>query len=86
MDAERWKQIDDLLQSALLIPFDRRDDFLRQACAGDAALEQEVKSLLTSHRNVGSFLESPAIKVAAQTMARAETREATATAKEKLRA
>ncbi|PYX28432.1 MAG: hypothetical protein DMG77_15680 [Acidobacteria bacterium] len=76
MDAERWKQIDDLLQSALLIPFDRRDDFLRQACAGDAALEQEVKSLLTSHRNVGSFLESPAIKVAAQTMARAEAREA----------
>src|SRR5207249_2785799 len=37
---------------------------------------QEVKSLLTSHRNVGSFLESPAIKVAAQTMARAEAREA----------
>jgi predicted ATPase/serine/threonine protein kinase len=69
MDAERWKQVDNLLQSALLVPSDRRDEFLRQACAGDAALEQEVRSLLTSHRNVGGFLEGPAIRVAAQTIA-----------------
>jgi len=69
MDAERWKQVDNLLQSALLVPSDRRDEFLRQACAGDAALEQEVRSLLTSHRNVDGFLEGPAIKVAAQTIA-----------------
>jgi predicted ATPase/serine/threonine protein kinase len=69
MDAERWKQVDDLLQSALLVPSDRRDEFLRQACAGDAALEQEVRSLLTSHRNVDGFLEGPAIRVAAQTIA-----------------
>jgi predicted ATPase/serine/threonine protein kinase len=68
MDAERWKQVDNLLQSALLVPSDRRDEFLRQACVGDAALEQEVRSLLTSHRNVGGFLEGPAIRVAAQTM------------------
>jgi predicted ATPase/serine/threonine protein kinase len=69
MDAERWKQVDNLLQSALLVSSDRRDEFLRQACAGDAALEQEVRSLLTSHRNVGGFLEGPAIKVVAQTIA-----------------
>jgi predicted ATPase/serine/threonine protein kinase len=76
MDAERWKQVDDLLQSALLVPSDRRDEFLRRACAGDAALEQEVRSLLTSHRNVDGFLEGPAIRVAAQTIALSEAREA----------
>ena len=76
MDAERWKQVDDLLQSALVVPSDRRDEFLRQACAGDAALEQEVRSLLTSHRNVDGFLKGPAIRVAAQTIALAEAREA----------
>jgi serine/threonine protein kinase len=76
MDAERWKQVDNLLQSALLVPSDRRDEFLRQTCAGDAALEQEVRSLLTSHRNVGNFLEGPAIRVAAQTIALTEAREA----------
>jgi serine/threonine protein kinase len=75
MDAERWKQVDDLLQSALLLASDRRDDFLRQACAGDAELEQEVRSLLTSHRNVGSFLEDPAINIAAQRIALTETQE-----------
>ena len=76
MDAERWKQVDDLLQSALLLSSDRRDEFLRQACAGDAALEQEVRSLLDSHRNVGGFLEGRAIRVAAQTIALNEAREA----------
>jgi len=71
MDAERWKRVDELLQSALVIPSDRRDEFLRQACAGDDELEQEVRSLLTSHRNAGGFLEGPAIKIAAQGMAAA---------------
>ncbi len=36
MDAERWKRVDELLHSALELPSDRRDEFLRQACAGDA--------------------------------------------------
>ena len=76
MDAERWKRVDELLHSALCVPSDRRDEFLREVCAGDAELEQEVRSLLTSHRNLGGFLERPAIKVAAQTIAQAEAREA----------
>jgi predicted ATPase/serine/threonine protein kinase len=76
MDAERWKQVDELLHSALAVPSDRRDEFLRQACAGDAELEQEVRSLLTSHRNLGGFLERPAIRVAAQAIAQTEAREA----------
>jgi predicted ATPase/serine/threonine protein kinase len=76
MDAERWKQVDELLHSALAVPSDRRDEFLRQVCAGDAKLEQEVKSLLTSHRNLGGFLERPAIRVAAQTIALTEARKA----------
>ena len=68
MDPQRWKRVDDLLQAALVLPPHRRDDFLRQACAGDTALLQEVHSLLTSHRKAGDFLESPAINLAAQTI------------------
>jgi predicted ATPase/serine/threonine protein kinase len=75
MDAKRWKRIDELLHLALAVPSNRRDEFLRQECAGDAGLEQEVKSLLDSHRNLGGFLERPAIKVAAQTIAKTEARE-----------
>ena len=35
MDAERWKQVDSLLQAALARPPDERDAFLRQACVND---------------------------------------------------
>jgi predicted ATPase/serine/threonine protein kinase len=73
MDAERWKQVDSLLQSALLVSSDQREEFLRRQCAGDAALEKEVRSLLTSHRNAHDFLEGPAIRVAAKALAQADT-------------
>jgi eukaryotic-like serine/threonine-protein kinase len=59
MDLERWKRVEDLLQSALLLPTEQQDEFLRRACAGDTFLLQEVRSLLTSHRKAGSFLEMP---------------------------
>jgi eukaryotic-like serine/threonine-protein kinase len=69
MDAERWQRIEELLQSALPVPADQQEEFLRQACAGDAALLREVQSLLTAHRKAGSFLDEPAINRAAQATA-----------------
>ena len=65
MDSDRWKQVDSLLQSALDRPPEERDSFLRRACAGDEALEREVRSLMASQQQAGSFLESPAVEVAA---------------------
>jgi predicted ATPase len=76
MDAERWGRVDQLLQSALLLSPERRDEFLCRECAGDAALEGEVRSLLDSHRNADGFLERPAIRVAAIAMAQADTGDA----------
>ena len=69
MDTERWKVVDDLLQSALELGPESREDFLRQACAGDSTLADEVRSLLTSHRRAGAFLETPAAEAAAREMA-----------------
>jgi serine/threonine protein kinase/tetratricopeptide (TPR) repeat protein len=65
MDSDRWKQIDSLLLATLERPASERDSFLRQACKGDGELESEVRSLLASQEEAGSFLESPAIEVAA---------------------
>jgi serine/threonine protein kinase/Tfp pilus assembly protein PilF len=70
MDSNRWKQVDNLLQAVLERPPRDRDAFLRHACAGDEALEREVRSLLTSQRQAGTFLESPAIELAARALAR----------------
>ena len=64
MDTERWKRVDELLQAALQVPAGQQEEFLRQQCGCDAELLEEVRSLLTSHRKVGSFLESPGLHVA----------------------
>jgi hypothetical protein len=36
MDAERWKRVDDLLQSALQVPAAQQEEFLRQQFGGTA--------------------------------------------------
>ncbi|MGB9434070.1 MAG: serine/threonine-protein kinase, partial [Candidatus Acidiferrum sp.] len=76
MNSDRWKQVDALLQAALERPPEERDAFLRHACATDAALEHEVRSLLASQQQAGSFLESPAIELAARALARQQSKEA----------
>src|SRR5579864_6217677 len=69
MDSERWKQVDDVLQSVMDCPPEEREAFLRRTCAGDEALEREVRSLLTSEERAGRFLENPALEVAARALA-----------------
>ena len=69
MHPERWKKVDDLLQRALRLPQDERRAFIRRESGGDIALQDEVVSLLASHDQAGSFLEHPAVHVAAEAMA-----------------
>jgi serine/threonine protein kinase len=69
MKADRWKLVDDLLQSALELAPERREDFLRQAGNDDPALADEVMSLLTAHRKSGDFLRTPAAEMAARAIA-----------------
>src|SRR5208283_5713240 len=77
MESERWQRIDDLLQAALQHPRAGRKEFLRQACAGDKALEREVWSLVVSEQKAGIFLRSPAMEVAARAIALQQYRDTT---------
>jgi hypothetical protein len=56
MQAERWKQIEELYQAALAQPPEKRAAFLAQACPDDPQLRGEVQSLLDQQAD--SFLES----------------------------
>jgi len=56
MQAERWKQIEDLYQAALALAPEKRAGFLAQACPDDPQLRAEVQSLLDQQAD--SFLES----------------------------
>jgi len=62
MQAERWKQIEDLYQAALAQPPGQRAAFLVQACPDDPQLRGEVQSLLDQQAD--SFLESAPLSAA----------------------
>jgi non-specific serine/threonine protein kinase/serine/threonine-protein kinase len=60
MANERWLRIKQLFDSSVdLTPHDR-SAFLADACRDDAALRQEVESLVQSYLRSGTFLENPA--------------------------
>jgi serine/threonine protein kinase len=69
MDLDRWKRLDNLLQSALERPVEERDAFLRHACAGDEPLERQLRLLLSAEPGANQFMERPAMDVAAQSLA-----------------
>jgi eukaryotic-like serine/threonine-protein kinase len=69
MEPERWSEIERLYHATLERDESERPAFLAKACAGDESLRWEVESLLTSDAQAGDFIESPAIEVAARSMA-----------------
>src|SRR5205809_1066797 len=64
MKAERWKQVNDLFQSAVERAPAERAAFLDEACRGDESLRREVGSLLSSYERSENFIELPAFEVA----------------------
>src|SRR5215475_562229 len=66
MDANQWGQIKEIYDRAIDLSNEERESFLAEACAGDADLRREVESLLVAHEDAGTFLQSPAVEVAAR--------------------
>ena len=64
-DPERWRVVKDLFDATLARLPEERARFLERACVGDEALRNEVESLLASDEEAKSFMETPAVAVAA---------------------
>jgi serine/threonine protein kinase/Tol biopolymer transport system component len=64
--SERWQRIEQLYHAALEREESQRASFLKETCAGDDALRQEVESLLAQGEGAEGFLEAPALEVAAK--------------------
>jgi serine/threonine protein kinase/Flp pilus assembly protein TadD len=64
MENERQQIVDSLFFSALERSPDEREEFLREACHSDLRLKQEVQSRLAEYDKLGSFLETPIVRVA----------------------
>src|SRR5215468_11230725 len=69
MERDRWVQIERLYHAALEREPGGREAFLDEACAGDEALRREVADLLACDVPNDSFIQSPAIEIAARAMA-----------------
>ena len=72
MQPERWRRIEELFHSALKVEENRRVAFLEESCGGDQELRLKVESLLAHHKEAGSFLNSPALELAAQEVTSSE--------------
>ena len=71
MKPERLQQVEQLYHAALEYAETERGTFLQKACSGDAALRQEVESLLIHDKQTLDFLESPALQTVAKALAKA---------------
>ncbi|HET6851173.1 MAG TPA: protein kinase, partial [Pyrinomonadaceae bacterium] len=69
MTPERWQQVKEIFNSALMYRPEERGPFIVQACSGDENLRSEVESLIASHEQSGSFIDKPAFEAAASLLA-----------------
>jgi serine/threonine protein kinase/Tol biopolymer transport system component len=70
MKPEHWRKIEELYHSALERESGQRAAFLKEACAGDEGLFREVRSLLDHEEKVETFMETPALEVAGEALAK----------------
>ncbi|HEX8354848.1 MAG TPA: protein kinase, partial [Pyrinomonadaceae bacterium] len=64
MTPERWRQIEELFQTAVDMPADERPRFVARACAGDDTLREQVIALVEQFEAAGDFIEEPALGAA----------------------
>ena len=69
MNADRYLKIDELIDAALEVAPEERASFLDNACGSDRELRAEVESLLAAYHEADDFIESPAMEVAARSLA-----------------
>ncbi|MBC7931642.1 MAG: protein kinase, partial [Rubrivivax sp.] len=61
MTPERWKQVEEVFQSAVDLPVAERRGFIKGACAGDETLHEQVAALVAQYEKAGDFIEEPAV-------------------------
>ncbi|MBK9152889.1 MAG: serine/threonine-protein kinase [Chloracidobacterium sp.] len=73
MDANRWRQIDSLLDAAMELPEAERQSFVSTKAGDDLDLRKAVLELLEAQGESGAFLQKSAMRMAAEGVSGAET-------------
>jgi len=69
MTPERWSQIERIYHAALERDERERPLYLQETCQSDEELRKEVESLLARAERAEPFIESPALELAAKSLA-----------------
>jgi serine/threonine protein kinase/tetratricopeptide (TPR) repeat protein len=59
MDSDHWQRLKEVLDEVEDLPADQRQDYLYEACAGDADMLRELQSLLIFDDDMEEFIEEP---------------------------
>ena len=70
VDPVRWQQTESIFHAAAALPEARRAAFVADACGDDRELFELVSSLLVQSDDVATFMERPAMEIAAAQLAR----------------
>ena len=68
-DSQRWQQVKEIFDGAIERHGAEREAFLDQVCDRRTEIRKEVESLLRSYEAAGSFMETPAVAQAADSLA-----------------
>jgi serine/threonine protein kinase/Tol biopolymer transport system component len=71
-DPQRWQRVKEVFEGALERHGAERETFLDRECGDQPDVRKEVESLLRSYEVAGSFMESPAVAQAADSLAGTE--------------
>jgi eukaryotic-like serine/threonine-protein kinase len=63
MDPKRWEKLESLVEQALVLPPEKRDEFLSETCGGDTELRREIESLLRHSDQALKFMSDFSDKV-----------------------
>jgi serine/threonine protein kinase len=67
--AERWRQVEELYHAAMERAPAARLSYLSEVCGADELLCKQVEELLAHEETASTFLEEPAMAIAAQLLA-----------------
>jgi len=75
MDSQRWLHLSRLFDAVLDLPAAQRERYIEERCAGDAALADELRRMLTADEQAASreFLDAPIVVTDAQLWLDAES-------------
>ncbi|HEX8638810.1 MAG TPA: serine/threonine-protein kinase [Pyrinomonadaceae bacterium] len=69
MEDSRWKTVERVFNKSVLLPPEKREEYVFSACGADAALAEDVLTLLAETEKNENFLSEPLFEIGAQILA-----------------